>query len=77
MINVIQITLEQPHVMIETAAQKVKTLDIEISVAVCGAGGRRTLFSERDEATWANVYGAQEKLSLPLSLIVLVVSGNH
>ena len=63
--------------MIETVAQKVKPLDIGISVAVCDVGGRRTLFSEMDEATWANVYGAQEKLSLPLSLIVLVVSANH
>ncbi len=55
------LTLDEANRIIRGALAKAQELDIEISAAVCDAGGRLVAFERMDGAIWASVYGAQGK----------------
>lgn len=55
------VTLEDANRIIAGAIAKAEELNIRISVAVCGAGGRLVAFQRMDNAIWASAYGSQGK----------------
>ncbi len=55
------LSLDEANRIIRGALAKAQELDIEISAAVCDAGGRLVAFERMDNAIWAGVYGAQGK----------------
>jgi len=57
----VTITLLQASEAISKAIHSAEELNIQISAAVCDAGGHLIAFSRMDGASWAGVYGAQGK----------------
>jgi len=55
------LTLEEANRIVAGALAKAKELNINVSAAVCDAGGRLVAFQRMDNAMWASVYGSQGK----------------
>lgn len=55
------LTLEEANRIVQGAINKARQLNIQISVAVCDAGGRLVALNRMDGAIWASVYGCQGK----------------
>jgi len=55
------LTLAEANRVIQGAIAKAEELEIQISVAVCNAGGRLVAFARMDGGNWAGVYDAQGK----------------
>jgi glc operon protein GlcG len=55
------LTLAEANRILEGALAKAREMHINISVAVCDAGGRLVAFNRMDGAIWASAYGSQGK----------------
>lgn len=55
------LTLDQANLIIASAINKAKELEIRISVSVCDAGGRLVAFGRMDGGHWGAGYGSQGK----------------
>ena len=55
------LTLDEANRIIQGAIAKAKEMNIQISAAVCDAGGRLVAFNRMDGAIWASAYGSQGK----------------
>jgi glc operon protein GlcG len=55
------LTLAEAKQIVEGAIDKARQLNINISVAVCDAGGRLVAFNRMDGAIWGSLYGSQGK----------------
>lgn len=55
------LSLEEANRIVQGALEKARAFDIQISAAVCDAGGRLVAFNRMDNAIWASVYGSQGK----------------
>ena len=55
------VTLAEAERVVQAALGKARELGIDVSVAVCDAGGRLVAFARMDEANWAGVYDSQGK----------------
>ena len=55
------LTLVEANRIVQGALDKAKELHINISVAVCDAGGRLIALNRMDGAIWGSVYGCQGK----------------
>jgi glc operon protein GlcG len=55
------LTLVEANRVVQGAIEKAKELNINISVAVCDAGGRLIAFNRMDGAIWGSAYGSQGK----------------
>ena len=55
------LTLDEANRIIQGAIAKAKEMNIQISAAVCDAGGRLVALNRMDGAIWASAYGSQGK----------------
>ena len=55
------ITLEEANRIIQGALAQAAEFNIQVSAAVCDAGGRLVALSRMDNAIWASAYGSQGK----------------
>jgi uncharacterized protein GlcG (DUF336 family) len=55
------LTLDEANRIVQGAIAAAKNLNIQISAAVCDAGGRLLAFNRMDGAIWASAYGSQGK----------------
>ena len=55
------LTLAEASQIVQGALDKAREMNIQISAAVCDAGGRLMAFNRMDGAIWASVYGCQGK----------------
>ena len=55
------LTLAEANRMVQAAIAKAGELNVNLSIAVCDAGGRLVAFQRMDHGMWAGGYGSQGK----------------